>query len=130
MAALEIIVISGTKADPETDRFAYDPCGPSKGNRKATNNFQPTAGGGTISGKTFAYRANLNTIQNGFIARIIPLYSSTVIAVSGGASSLPAQGSIITSVGSSQSTSRKILLYQGYPELPSEFFPYVLFSPR
>lgn len=125
MAALEIIVISGTQALPTSKRYAFDPCGA----RRASNNFaSPPVGGGTIGGKSFANKTTSITVSSGLIARVIPLYSSTSIGVVGSIV-LPSQGNRIESTGISGGTSRKIAFYQGYPTLPSEFF-YILFSPR
>lgn len=124
-AALEIVVISGTKAAPTSTRYAFDPCS----SRAVYNNFQDPEAGETIGGKTFAYKATIS-ITSGLIARVIPLYASAAVGISGGGSALPSQGDIISSTGTSESTTRKITFFQGYPEIPSEFFPYVLFSPR
>lgn len=122
-AALEIAVISGSKAAPVVKKYAFDPCI----TRSNSNNFTAASPGGSVSGETFPFGATIS-ITNGLIARIIPLYAETPIGVSAG-SALPAQGSIITSVGTSGDTSRKVTVFQGYPTLPSEYFPYSIFSP-
>lgn len=125
MAALEIIVISGTRASPTSTRFVFDPCQ----GRRDSNKFTAPSGGGTIEGKSFAYKASITITRNsGLIARVVPLYASTSIGVVGNID-LPSQGNRIESTGVSGGTSRKIAFYQGYPQLPSEFF-YILFSPR
>lgn len=122
-AALEIVVVSGTKADPVFKKYTFDPCFA----RSNTNHFSFVSSGGIVAGKTFPFVATIN-ISNGLIVRVIPLYQETPVGVLGN-SAFPAQGTIITSVGSSGNTSRKITVFQGFPALPSEYFTYGLFSP-
>lgn len=122
-AALEIIVISGDKSNPISKKYAFDPCA----SRANSNHFSSVGSGGIISNKNLPFGATLN-VSNGILARIIPVYSTTVVGVAG-SSALPSQGSIITSVGTSGSTTRKVTLFQGFPTLPSEYFPYGLFVP-
>ncbi len=125
MAALELVLISGTKTAPVSQHYALDPCNA----RTAVNNFTyVSGGGGTISGRSYQFKSTI-AVTSGLIMRIMPLYSKVQIAVSGN-SELPAQGSTIDSVGTSGTTSRKIAFFQGYPEVPSEFSPSVLFSPK
>ena len=126
-AALEIIIISGSKADPDITKYAVDPCslrvsGPSGNNFTLVSQNQ-----GTISGKTFYYATSV-TVTNGFIARIVPLYENTFVGISGNLA-LPNQGSIISSSGTSGETERKVTVFRGYPKVPSELFPYNLFTP-
>ena len=132
LPALEVIVISGTKANPLMTHYALDPCP----QRVANNNFElVAAGGGTLGNKFFAYRKTLN-INSGLLVRIIPLYSPAVIGVQGCDGSgnncvtIPSQGAIITSTGTADNTQRKIVTYRGHPKLPTELFPYALFSPK
>lgn len=130
MAALEIVVISGTKDSPVSTRYAYDPCP----DRRSLNQFDsPSSGGGTVNGKTFEYKKTID-ITSGLVVRIVPLYAKISIGVTGcnaggqNCTALPSQGKKIESVGISSTTTRKIIVFQGYPSLPSEFFPYVFFS--
>jgi hypothetical protein len=143
-AALEIVVISGSRATPVVSRYAYDPCSGSAGNRNASNNFSaPNPANHPISGITLYNTATI-PVTNGFIARVIPLYSDAYIGVLGTNTPpspvLPAQGSIITSTGTivppgslplstSNSVVRKLNVFQGYPEVPAELFPFTLFWP-
>ncbi len=122
-AALEIIVLSGTRANPVSRRYALDPCSP----RSSANNFTPAGGGGVVLGKNFPFGTTIS-VSSGLIARIVPLYQETPIGITG-SSALPAQGSIIVSEGKSGNTTRKVTVFQGFPTLPSEYFPYGLFSP-
>lgn len=124
-AALEVAIISGTRNAPVMTRYAVDPCAA----RRGSNNFAAaTATPATISNVNFSYRTTI-AITNGLLVRVNPLYSSTFMGASGSVA-LPSQGSVITSTGvSDSSTQRKVTVYQGYPEIPAEIFPYTLFSP-
>lgn len=123
-SAIELALISGTRANPIMTRYALDPCQ----NRSSSNSFDfVNVTQRTISGKTFYYSTSIN-VTNGLIARIIPFYTNTVMAVTG-STALPSQGSTIVSTGKSGTTERKVTVFQGYPEVPSEYFPYNLFSP-
>lgn len=122
MAALEVIVISGSKAFPVTTRYAYDPCT----TRRSYNNFSAsTPSSVNIQGKTFPYSTQI-PIANGLIADIVPLYANTPIGITA-ASNLPSQGNTITSKGSSGDTQRRIQVFQAYPRVPSELFQYTFF---
>lgn len=124
-AAIEVIVVSGTRNNPSMHKYAYDPCQI----RSTTNSFTYISQGqSTVGGKAFYYQSQTIPVTNGLIARIIPLYTNTPAAVIGTAA-FPSQGSVISSVGSSGSTQRKVDVFQGYPEVPSEYFLYNLFSP-
>lgn len=127
-AALEINVLSGTAANPRITSYLLDQCS----TRAASNNFEfVSAGGGTISGKTFT-RSKAISINSGLIARIIPLYASTEIGVRKGAAdpNLPVQGTIVTSLGTSDTAQRKIVSFRSHPKLPTELFPFIFFSPK
>lgn len=133
MAALEVAVVSGPVASPVLKRYTYDPC--SSGiNRRSNNNFKAALGGGTVSGKTFSFSTpplgdpQVISVVNGFVVRVVPLYSNTPIGVIASIA-LPSQGSVIDSTGESQGTTRKINVFKGYPQLPIQFFVYGLFSP-
>lgn len=127
-SAIELIVISGSVRSPESRRYTYDPC--SRGN----NFSSPQTGSYIVSGKTFRYRTPstgsdaIGSINNGLVARVIPLYTNSLIGVTSD-TALPFQGKVIKSTGASGGAERKITYFQGYPQLPSEFFQYVLFSP-
>lgn len=120
-AAILVTVITGTKANPSVARYALDSC-------SRANNFtlvSPSAT--TISGKTLNYKTVIS-ITNGLLVRVIPLYASTYVGASG-SSALPNQGSVASSLGISDTTQRKISVFQGYPELPAELFSFSIFSP-
>lgn len=128
-AAIEISVISGSKAAPVLTRYTSDPCGTPTLERRGTNNFGNASVSNTpISGRRLYYKKTI-PITNGLLVRVDPIYSSAFIGVSGSIA-LPLQGNIITSTGTSDNTTqRKITVFQSYPEVPAEFFPYILFSP-
>ena len=132
MAALEIVIISGSKSAPSVAHYPVDPCSA----RQAFNNFEfISPGGGTVGNKTFAYKKTIDTITNGLLMRIMPLYSSATVGVRGCdrnnvCTSLPSQGTLVTSVGTSDTTQRKIVGLKENPKLPIQIFPYVIFSPK
>jgi hypothetical protein len=123
MAALEIIVISGSQSSPTLERYTVDPCS-SRADVNLLNkpDDKPIDPGGKVNEKFFSYSRINISIVNGLVARIVPLYASTTIAVVANPG-LPSQGSIVNSVGKSGSTERKVSVFQGYPSLPVEYFP-------
>jgi hypothetical protein len=125
-SAIEVDVISGSKISPIQNTYVYDPCVA----RRTSNHFSaPQVGAGNIiSGISFSNKTPVISVSNGLFMRIVPIYAGTKIGISSDVS-LPSQGSIITSVGSSGTTQRSVSVYQGYPKIPVEFFPYTLFSP-
>lgn len=125
-AALEIVILSGVnRQSAVSTRYTYDACA----SRANSNNFKQVGlNQSTTLGKTFFYQTDPITVSSGLIGRVIPLYFNTSVGVVG-SSALPSQGTTITSTGTSGTTTRKINVFQGYPEIPSEFFPYNLFSP-
>lgn len=137
--AMEIVLISGASvATAQTKRFVFDPYS----TRTGSNNFitypSNTAAAifekvtTTIQGKRFAYKVTLNNVANGLVARTNPIYQSTYLAAGRLASdpALPAQGQVIIAEAKSGSVRRKVTVFQGYPELPAELFPYSILVPR
>lgn len=132
-AALEVVVITGTRASPVLSKYAFDPCA----SRQNSNHFAACLADGSqgcvsgqysgIPGRTFYYQATIPA-AGGLVARIVPLYASAIMAVKG-TSEFPTQGSVITSVGSSGTTERRVNVFQGYPEIPAEYYLYNLFVP-
>jgi hypothetical protein len=142
-AAIEITVITGTlvankPANTSVTKYASDAC-TTRGNNFST----PVGGGSTINGINFTHSVSItvpDTNQSvpasnkGFFLRIVPIYSSAVFAVTAN-NALPSQGYTISSTGVSLQNSqnpvkRKIVVFQGYPQIPVELFPYTLFSPN
>jgi hypothetical protein len=135
-AALEIAVVSGSRAIPLVTRYAYDPCSP---DRTSKNNFvAATSLDKSISGIALHYHATI-PITNGFLVRVVPLYANSYIGAESDDPSnrpLPLQGSIITSTGTitaagsaNNNVVRKLDVFQGYPEIPAELFPFTIFWP-
>lgn len=132
MAAVEIVVLSGTVANPYVTRYAVDPCS----QRSLSNNFEfVPPGGGAIAGKTYAFRKSI-TVTSGIFVRVIPLYSPVVMSVRGCntantvCSPLPSQGTVVEAVGTADNTQRKLVSFRRYPKLPTELFPYSFFAPQ
>ena len=117
--ALEVIVISGTLLSPVSTRYALDSCA------RSNNFLVVNPDSYTILTKLFKYKYTIS-ISDGLIARVIPLYSGTIIAVTG-TNNLPSQGRKIDSVGASGGTERKVTFYQGYSKLPAELFQHGIF---
>lgn len=123
-AALEVVAVTGTRASPSVTRSVYDPCSA----RRATNGFSAPSAGGTVAGTVLSNRAQI-TVTSGLFVRVIPLYHNTTVGVSAVSPlDLPPQGFRIESVGQAGNTQRKITVYRGYPKIPYEFFPNVIFS--
>ncbi len=129
-AALEVVVISGTKTSPVISRYAFDPCAA----RRGGNYFASPGGQATVAGRKFYYQATIPVGDGGvaggggLMARVVPLYMSAIMAVNG-TNDFPPQGSVITAVGQSGNTQRRVNVFQGYPELPAEYYLYNLFVP-
>lgn len=132
MSALEMVLISGSKATPSLTHYVWDPCQA----RSNVNHFSyigPSSG--SVSGKNFAYKTSI-VVASGLIARVVPLYAGTKVAVracdisGNNCSNLPSQGTVITSVGTADTAQRKISGFKSYPSLPTELFPFILFSPK
>lgn len=132
MAALEIIVFSGTLANPQTTRYALDPCAA----RSLSNHFENVGvGGDTISGVTYNFKKSI-VVNSGLFVRIIPLYAPTIIAARGcdaanaNCTPFPTQGTLIQAIGTVANTQRKIQTYRYYPQLPAEILQYSFFIPK
>ena len=132
MAAIEVTVISGSKAAPTSTRYAYDPCTAGRSGAGGNNFTSASTASQVIQGKTLGFKTPTSiTMTSGLIARITPLYASTIIGIQVNSGPvLPAQGNVISSTGTSGGTSRKVSVFQSFGSVPSEFFPYVLFAPK
>ncbi len=126
MAAVEVIVLSGTKNNPTSSRYSYDPCAA----RRASNNFSIPSAGASVLGKSFTNKIQFTvSAGSGLIARVIPLYANSYFAIQG-SPALPMQGTVIDSTGSVGDVKRKISVLQENPFLPAELFTYSLFLTR
>jgi len=135
MAALEIMVFTGSVANPHSTRYGVDPCAA----RRSVNNFQGANPGNTVAGTAYKYSFSLdgaNTVNSGLFIRVIPLYAPTVVAVSGcdqaNANCTPfaTQGTLVQATGIVGNTERKIQSYRYYPQLPAEILQYSFFVPK
>jgi Tfp pilus assembly protein PilX len=123
--AIEVIVLSGSSANPQLTHYAYDPCS----QRSLDNHFQYVApNGDNIAGQSYQYYATF-TVNQGIFVRVIPLYAPTIMAVSvsNGSNPMPAQGTVVQSTGTSGGTQRTVITYHYYPKLPNEILQYGLF---
>ncbi len=134
-AALEVILISQQAPSDTIAHYAYDPCHNRINGANGNNFTKPAANsGGSVNGTALNYSFPID-ITNGIVARVIPLYTNTVIGAVGYTDNtettqkaLRSQGELITSTGVSNNTQRKITYFQGYDVIPSELF-YAIFSP-
>lgn len=130
--ALEVSVINGSTADYKTavlslQKFAYDPCS------TRTNGFDSgsVANGSAFTNPKLAYHVALPSINNVYLVSVNPLYADTHVGVSIGASnpSLPYQGANIDSTGTDGQVQRRDFVFQGFPQIPADLFPYTIFVP-
>lgn len=132
VAALELIVISGSKTSPTLSRYAFDSC-------SRSNEFQIVPdSAGTVRGVSFRTKTTIS-VTSGLLMRVRPLYESSSIGVVS-STDLPGQGYEITSVGKTctpaegicvaeqNPVTRKIRVFNSYPSLPSALSNYTLFS--
>lgn len=129
-AALEVAVISGPIASPVLTREAFDPCV----SRKNENRFNPPDKElFTIAGKGFFYKRTIGNISSGLVARVVPIYASTAIAIDGNGVSLPTQGFAIDSTGISGSGDRQVqrslTFFRTFDQVVTAHFMYGLFTP-
>jgi hypothetical protein len=125
MAALEVVLLTGSKANPTATHYAFDPCAP----RRSANNFSPANAGGTAGSTSFANSVQIALPGNGLIARVIPLYANTYVGIKG-SSVLPEQGTLITSTGVAGDVQRKVTVLKENPTLPTEMFSYTFLWPK
>ena len=124
--ALALIVVYQGASGMETKRYTYDQCNSVRGNgfSQGTKSTAPLS-------SDYNWATDPITITNGYFMHVTPLYSSTKVAVkytSASGYKFPQQGNLIDSTGSSGDTNRKIEVFQGYPQIPSEFY-YGLLAP-
>lgn len=142
-AAIQAIVILRNKNSKaiKSYRYAYDSCT----TRVSGNNFTTSNSGSfTVTGidnVTFGNRtpetgANSDLakgVNDIVFMRVIPIYKDAVIGVyacnraGNNCTSLPSQGYIISSFGTSGSANRKITVFKGYPQTYLPYLSYGLF---
>lgn len=137
-AALEIVILSKDAGGRIIiSKEAYDPSGSRRGpggnnngnNFSSPDNLKPAgcSASGVNMNTKFTYSQNL-TIINGYLLKIIPIYKPTTLAICDKTYGLPTQGQTIESSATSGDVQRKVTVFQGFPELPAELFPYNLMS--
>jgi len=143
LPAVEIAIFwTDNNGTPFVSRGAYDP----DSTRRQVNKFDPVDSGGcTIVDKTFPYQKSIDLSNLGVTQRnrssdlnpgpqfikVRPVYNAgpQSVGVQVSESSLPAQGKLITSLGSSGGANRKIQVTQLFPAPPS-IFDFAVFSPN
>jgi len=142
-AAIEVILLSGSNAaSAVSNHYVADLCGGRNGS--SGNNFISNAANfSTIPPKTIIIGSQTQTffykltipVTNGLLMRVIPLYYNSYIGIESVGSTIPLQGSTITSTGSAGpgaatgtgTIQRKLQYFQGYASLPAELFQYIYF---
>ncbi len=132
--ALEVIVFAKSSTAPNpvaSQRYVYDPCRrvTATPDTNSSSGYSIQESNGALRTQSFQFKTDPIVVVDGYIARAIPLYSSSPIAVEA-TTALPLQGNVINSTGTSGGTTRKITYFQGWPKIPNEIFQYVLFQPN
>lgn len=128
--AVEVVLLQGPLSNPTIAKSVYE----SSGCTRITNATAGTTAGGpfTLKNVQFLNRTTLlfngASMSNGLIMKVIPIFNSTIVGFQSASVAFPAQGSVVTSTGTSGDTVRKVVYYQSYPQLPLEVFPYSLLS--
>jgi len=124
--ALEISVINGPKTTPVLQRFAFDPCSRNNGFDSNPTDVIP----GSADFSNLSYHVNLS-LNNALLVGVNPVYASTRIGVSKGATDpiLPDQGEDVVGTGTDNNVQRKVIVFQGFSQIPANLFPYTIFSP-
>lgn len=115
--ALELTFIDSANV---VTKKIVDPCAPSviTGGNKVT-----TSPGGSVKGITFVYRTAVGTLPIANMKLMIVRVLSTATRLGFTGTSMKAQGRVITSEAKTQtSATKKIELFQSYPQIPSDFF--------
>ena len=122
-SAMEIVVLSGNKLTPTFAKYLVEATGCTR-----IPNAEIAGAGATPPGSTiFFQNSKTMTVNNGLIARVIPIFNSSKVAIVS-SSSLPKQGTVVESVGKSGNTVRKVEYFSSYPQIPLEVFPYSLIT--
>jgi hypothetical protein len=124
--AIEVALLKKVPGNnPTIEKYIFEASGCNRG----INNLSGPTTGGTFSlkGSSFINQATLS-ISNGLVMKVIPIFNSSIVGFQSSGVTFPAQGSIVTSTGTSGDTVRKVVYFQSYPQLPLEVFPYSLLS--
>ncbi len=130
--AIEAALVYGSPTNAKVFRQTSDPYG----GRSPDNSFSSSSGSAVIGGQTFPFCTTLNNLSglgNLQFVTVRMFYntnSSQPIGFDSTRSSwlFPSQGILVNSSGKSGQSSRKVEVFQGWPEVPS-VFQFGLFSP-
>lgn len=113
---LEITTVSSTDT---VTRKLIEPCSPGVG-----SDISATQSNYTVDGTTFTYKADSSiTVSASKVILIRSLYAPTSIGVDGNGVNLKVQGASATSEAHSPSgVTKRVSLFQSYPQIPSDFF--------
>lgn len=126
--ALEVLLIYGDDQNPQLLREVFDPCARISGTSSTTVTSGPQDHMGTTYQYSATFPSGASSMNQGLLFKVIPIFNSTQMGIEGLNGNLPAQGSVITSTGTSGDTVRKIQYFQSYPQIPNELFPYAIVS--
>jgi hypothetical protein len=120
--ALEITIISGNNQPYTINRFVSDGGKRLRADNDGIYNASVTE---TIDNVVFICRTgwiDINSYSNAKLLVIRPIFKSTKVGIEGN-NDLKSQGTVITSEAKTPSgVSKKIQLFQSYPQIPAEFF--------
>jgi Tfp pilus assembly protein PilX len=127
MPAIETVVFYETAANnPATTRIfraAFDP----NSGRRSTNSFAAPGGSCVIDGQTFQFQTtvSLSGLANPQFMFVRMFYNTDtnqpVAFDSTDAHVFPTQGILVSSLGTAAQSSRKVEVFQSWPEIPSSF---------
>ena len=113
--ALEVTLV---KVSGTIERLLIEPC---SSNKIGTSDLN-TNDNGTLDGVSFDYFTETLAISNEKLMFVRVFYSDTKIGIKGN-NALPLQGRIIVSEATSPGgVTKKVQLFQSYPQIPAEFF--------
>jgi len=115
---LELTFLSTTNV---VSRGLIDPCNQVN---KPAEDITATAGSYALSGYSFSFESEGIAVNSQAALVIRTLFASTRIGIERvGGGNLPVQGKYITSEAKTPSgVSKKVQLFQSYPQIPAEFF--------
>ncbi|MDP2585379.1 MAG: hypothetical protein Q8P29_00705, partial [Candidatus Levybacteria bacterium] len=144
-AAIQAVIVTRAQSAPyeiKSYRYVYDPCS----TRRSENKFTTTNAmvNFKINDVPFLYSTPINNLtkditpaasKNIILMRVIPIYKDAVIGLDTcnpsnrcyNSTSLPSQGYVVTSIGTSGQANRKITVFKGYPQTYLPYLSYGLF---
>lgn len=120
--ALEVITIATVSGVDKATRRLIEPCSPGAGSDISATR---SATGYTVDSTTFSYKADspITVPAQAKVVIIRSLFADGPIGIDGGGSNLRLQGkSAISEAHSPSGVTKRISLFQSYPQIPSDFF--------